>query len=106
MAPWTKLGKREMSHFIGRELLYDYLTDQLDEDRKKAIQEFVGNSKDAQQEAQRMTNGMEYAELLSATVVSPDILEKINEPSTYMAVLLKKTNFQKWPTSVKWSLEA
>lgn len=106
MAPWTKLGQREMSHFIGRELLYDYLTHQLDNDRKKAVDDFIHSSKDAQNEMMRMMNGIEYAERLSETVVSHAVLEKINEPSTYMAVLLKKTNFQKWPISVKWSLEA
>src|SRR4051812_2572968 len=103
---WTKLGKRELSQFIARELLYDYVTHQVDDDRKKAVEEFLAGSKEAQQDMMKILNGIQYAERLSETAVAPFIIERINEPSTYLAVLLKKTNFQKWPASVKWSLEA
>ena len=103
---FSKYGQREVSHFMGHEMIYDLITNSLDEDRKKAIEEFMASSKDAQQDMMKMLNGMQYAERLSETVVSEMILGHISEPATYLAVLLKKTKFQHWPTSVKWALEA
>jgi hypothetical protein len=104
--PWSKLGKREISQFVGHELIYDFITHSLDEERQKAIEDFVLTSKDAQQDMMKMLNGIQYSERLSETVVSELMIAQINEPSSYLAVLLKKTNFQNWPASVKWALEA
>ncbi len=104
--PLSKFGKREVSTFMGHEMLYDLITHSLDADRTKAIEEFVSSSKDAQTDMMKMLNGIQYAERLSETVVSEMILGQISEPATYLAVLLKKTKFQHWPTSVKWALEA
>ncbi len=103
---WSKFGKREVSKFMGHEMIYDLITHSLDPDRTKAVEGFVASSKDAQQDMMKMLNGMQYAERLSETVVSEAILGQISEPSTYLAVLLKKTKFQHWPTSIKWALEA
>ena len=103
---WSKIGKREVSNFMGHEMIYDLINHSLDGERTQAIEELVATSKDAQQDMMKMLNGMQYAERLSETVVSEVILAQISEPSTYLAVLLKKTKFQYWPTSVKWALEA
>lgn len=103
---WSKLGQREVSSFIGQELLFDYLTQTLDSERQKAVEKFVAGSKLAQDDMAKILNGLQYAERLSETKVSQKVIDRINEPSTYLAVLLKKTNFQKWPGSIKWALEA
>ena len=103
---WSKLGQREVSHFMGHEMIYDLITGTLDTERKKATEEFVASSKDAQQDMMKILNGMQYIERLSETVVSEVVLGQIGEPATYVSLLLKKTKFQHWPTSVKWALEA
>ena len=103
---WSKFGKREVSNFMGHEMIFDLITHSLDPERTKAVEEFVASSKEAQQDMMKMLNGIQYAERLSETVVSEIILGQISEPSTYLAVLLKKTKFQYWPTSIKWALEA
>ncbi|MBL7669005.1 MAG: hypothetical protein JNM39_00845 [Bdellovibrionaceae bacterium] len=78
----------------------------LDEERKRAIDEFLNKSKEAQLDLIKILNGMKYAEQLAETVVSQDLLEKVQEPETYLSVLLKKSKFDQWPLSVKWSIEA
>lgn len=100
------LGKREISTFVGHELIYDYISHKLDDERRSAVEHFVSESREAEIDMTKMLNGLHYVERLGETVVSDSIIERINEPSTYLAVLLKKTNFQRWPTSVKWALEA
>ncbi|KHD88479.1 MAG: hypothetical protein OM95_08165 [Bdellovibrio sp. ArHS] len=102
----SKKGKREISPFIGHELLYDYLTGSLDKDRRLAVEDHVKFSRDAQLDLTKIQNGQAYAEKLADTVVSQHIIGQINAPSNYMSVLMQKSNFDKWPQGLKWGLEA
>lgn len=104
--PLSKKNKREISPFIGHELLYDYLTGMLDEERKSAVEDHVKYSRDAQLDLGKIQNGEKYANQLSATVVSQPIIDQINMPSTYLTVLMQKSNFERWPQGLKWGLEA
>lgn len=104
--PLSKKGKREISPFIGHELLYDYLSGSLDKERRVAVEDHVKFSRDAQLDLSKIQNGQSYAEKLSATVVSQPIISQINMPSSYLTVLMQKTHFDKWPQGLKWGLEA
>lgn len=104
--PLSKKGKREISPFIGHELLYDYLSGSLDKERRAAVEDHVKFSRDAQLDLGKIQNGQTYAEKLSGTVVSQPIIEQISAPSNYFTVLLQKSNFDKWPQGLKWGLEA
>lgn len=103
---FSKKDKREISPFIGHELLYDYLCGSLDGDRKKAVEDHVKFSRDAQLDLTKIQNGQSYADQLSKTVVSQPIIEQISTPVTYLSVLMQKSHFDKWPQGLKWGLEA
>lgn len=104
--PLSKKNKREMSPFIGHELLYDYLSGSLDKERRLAVEDHVKFSRDAQLDLSKIQNGQQYAEKLSETVVSRPIIDLIGTPSNYLTVLMQKSNFDKWPQGLKWGLEA
>lgn len=104
--PLSKKGQREVSSFVGHELLYDYISNKLDDERRKAVEEHLKFSRDAQLDLSKIQSGQTYAERLSQTVVSEHVIEQINAPSTYLTVLLQKSNFEKWPVGLKWGLEA
>lgn len=104
--PLAKNGQREVSHFVGQELLFDYLIDKLDPIRKKAVSDHVKFSREAQLDLEKMQLGLQYVDQLARTNVSNSVLEEISEPTTYVTELFKKTRFDKWPTGVKWGLEA
>lgn len=104
--PLSKKGKREVSTFIGHELLYDYLSGSLDKERRAAVEDHVKFSRDAQLDLAKIQNGQNYAEKLSGTLVSQPIIAQINAPSSYLSVLMQKANFDKWPQGLKWGLEA
>jgi hypothetical protein len=103
---FSKKGQRQVSSFIGQELLYDYMTGQLDDERKKAVEDFARSNKDAQANIQKIQNGMSYADKLSQTQVSEALLTKVNMPSTYSQVLLQKIRFEEWSPALRLSLEA
>ncbi len=104
--PLAKRNHREVTSFLGHEMLFDYISGDLDAERRKAIDDFLKTSKDAQLDLIKIMNGLKYSEQLAETVVSQELLEKVLEPETYLSVLLKKSKFDQWPISVKWSIEA
>lgn len=104
--PLTKNGPREVSNFVGQELLFDYLTGRLDSIRREAVEQYINKSKEAQADLEKMKVAQAYLEQLSRTGVAQEFLEDISEPTTYFTELFKKTRFEKWPTGVKWGLEA
>lgn len=104
--PLSKKGKREVSPFIGHELLYDYLSGSLDKERRLAIEDHVKFSRDAQLDLSKIQSGQSYAEKLSGTLVSQPIIAQISTPTSYLSVLMQKANFDKWPQGLKWGLEA
>lgn len=102
----SKKNKREISPFIGHELLYDFLTNSLDPERRAAVEDHVKYSRDAQLDLAKIEGGQKYAERLADTRVSEPIIAQINAPSSYLTVLMQKSNFDKWPQGLKWGLEA
>lgn len=104
--PLSKKNRREISPFIGHELLYDYLSGSLDLERRAAVEDHVKFSRDAQLDLSKIENGQKYAEGLAETLVSEPIIAQINTPSSYLNVLMQKSNFDRWPQGLKWGLEA
>lgn len=104
--PLSKRGRRELSAFFAREMLADFARDRLDDDRREALKKYLLQDASARADLDRIRAGATYAAKLSKTTVLPAILERIDEPETYLSVLLKKTNYERWPITVKWGLEA
>lgn len=102
----SKKGKREVSPFVGHELLYDHLMGNLDQEREAAVTDHLKFSRDAQLDLAKIQVGLQYAEKLSETVVSQPIMEQIGIPSNYLTVLMQKSQFERWPQGLKWGLEA
>lgn len=102
----SKKGARQLTPFFGRELAYDYLNDHLDSERREAFEKLVQSQPEVREELDRIRAGLEYARSLAGTEIGEELLAEINEPETYLSVLLKKMNFDLWPQGVKWALEA
>lgn len=103
---FSKKGERKISSFIGQELLYDYITEQLDPEREKAVKEFLDNNREAQGDITKINNGIAYVERMSETVVSQPLIEQIKQPSSYLEVVLMKIRFDQWPQGLRLGLEA
>ena len=101
-----KFNKREISPFFGQNFLYEYLQNSLDEERKKAVEEVIHSDKNTQSDFMKMTNGLQYVELLSEVVISDKIVDQIINRNTSFHKILNKIKFDRWPLSIKWTLEA
>jgi hypothetical protein len=102
---YSKNGKRQISPFIGREFLYDFVTGNLDAERKAAMQEFIASSPETKTDIQQIQRGLEYAAVLGQIQISDSIVEQIQTPSSYFSVLLRKLRFDDWSPAIKLGLE-
>jgi hypothetical protein len=102
---YSKNGQRHLSPFMGKEFLYDYVTEKLDPERKAAMQDFIESSREAQTEIHRITEGLGYADQLADIQVSDRVFEEIKTPSSYFIVLMRKLRFEDWSPAIKMGLE-
>ena len=101
----SKKGDRQVSQFVGQELLYDYIRGELDKDRVKALEQTLSENRDLKAELEKIREGLHYVMDLQKTQVSANLVESIRTPSTYFQVLLQKTKFGDWPEGVKLAAE-
>lgn len=104
--PLSKKDRRELSPFFAREMIADFVFGRLDRERTQAVERYLSEHREMEEEIERLRRGMEYARALSGLKISPGILEKIEEPETYASVLLKKSRYEYWPVTVRWGIEA
>lgn len=104
--PLSKHGQREVSVFTADELLYDHFCGKLDAERDEAVRRAIQKSGKLKEELASLSRAVQYAQSLGEMNLPPGMLEKIDEPDTYLSVLLKKTNFERWPLTVRWGIEA
>lgn len=101
-----KYGQRRISDFVAQELLYDHMRGRLDAERAEALQERLSNDGRLRHLAGQMQKAADYTAQLSRLRIPPENLTAIDEPDTYLSVLLQKTNFERWPLMVRWGVEA
>jgi len=104
--PLSKKGQRQVTPFTGNELLYDYMSGILDDERKSAVEAHLELSREAQMDFQKIQIGQQYAEKMRQITVSHALQERLGAPSSYLSILFRKAKFDQWPVGLKWGLEA
>jgi hypothetical protein len=102
----SKKGQRQVTPFTGNELLFDYLSGTLDEERRSAVAAHLESSREAQLDLQKIQTGLQYSEKMKAITVSRALQETLSTPTSYLSVLFRKARFDQWPVGLKWGLEA
>lgn len=100
------MKKRKLSSFMTQELLFDYLTDHLDPDRRSLVKEEIEKSPEIQKNLEQIGSGLQYLEDLSKIQLSSLLVENISRQMTYWARIQKTFSVENWPPFVKWTLEA
>lgn len=104
--PFSKKDQRKLSAFLGNELLYDYLSRNLDPERMRAMDEVVAENREIQDEIQSLNSALNYVEHLAESDISESLLEQVRLPVSYFQGLLQKIQFHEWPRGFKLGLEA
>lgn len=104
---FSKKDHRQLGAFFAKELLYDYLLDQVDEQRRAGIEAELKTNPDLQLQLDQLKNSIQFCEELVAQVkIKPEAIDKMKNSATFVESFLKRIHFQHWPKGIKMSLES
>lgn len=98
--------KRKLTPFIAHEMLFDYVTDQLDPGRRQAIEEFVNGDRESQNLLEAIRRGISFSESLRKIELSPDCYEELEQAENFITLSRRLAKWSQWPDSLRWSLIA
>lgn len=101
-----KRFKRKLTPFLCHEMLYDYVTDRLDPDRRAAVHEFIETDKESQALLEAIQFGISYSEMLSQTKLAPDVHERLKESENVISLGRRYSSWSEWPETLRWSITA
>lgn len=103
---YRKKDQRNISEFLGFELLYDYAIGALDAQTHKSMTEFLVQNKKAQEKLDKIYAGIKYTDRLAGFQIPKEIEKKIDIPAGYFETIVKQTNYSRWSNTMKWGAEA
>jgi hypothetical protein len=106
LKPLKKKRTRQLSRFMAQEMLYDYLKDNLDSERQRAMQEYLPTCPDTQRELEHLRRGLELCERLQDVRVGEAVLDKILVTKPKSDKILSGFHPKNWPEFIRWSGEA
>ena len=87
-------------------MLYDYATNNLDDERKSSVEDFLRKSEESQKILEDIYFALEYCKILSTTKISEPFCEDIKESKEGWAKYREQFAWSQWPEFLKWGFEA
>ncbi len=106
LVPYLIKGKRDLSEFMARELLYDYAIHALDTDRNYAVQKAIQENQQLAKELDDILYGITYCQHLTQAVAKEEVIKKIAFQPRITETLKKNLNLRNWNVNILWVAEA
>lgn len=103
--PNIKRKSRILSRFLCQEMMYDFVTGKLSDDRKAAMQEFIKTCENTQEDLEVFEQAINYCEQLSTLTPSEPLVDKIQKQSSITQKFIYIFKWSNWPQPLKWSLQ-
>lgn len=99
---FSKKGNRELTEFMARELLYDYATQFLDEERTEAVRKAINSNPQLAKELEDIYYGMTYCQQLSLIKAKSSLVQKMKTPFNLWRSFAKFLNIRSWNPGIQW----
>lgn len=96
----------EMSRFHCREMLYDYMTGRLDNQRREAVEKFLAKDAELKAELEMYVEAARYCEALSQVQLADATIHELENIRLQSEVVADRIRYRNWPDLLKWSSEA
>lgn len=106
LSPLVKKKRRKLTPFMAREMLYDFITEGLDEERRQAMVEFLPTSPEIQTEVEKLRAGILLCQDFQKIQPDRSLIDQILATRTPWERFVKALSPQNWPEFVKWGAEA
>ena len=104
--PLQNPSKRELSPFFAKELLYDYVSKNMDPLREKSMLRAIEQYPELRKSLDDIVYGMSYCHHLSHTSLAPESKAKLLALLPWTTRLKESLNFRTWNKSTLWVIEA
>lgn len=101
-----KHKKRKLTRFLCQELLLDYILGNLDQGRRRAVEEFLPTCKDTQKEYEILKRGYDYAHKLKGLQIQKSLLDELYAIQSPAEHLQQKLSWKNWPETLRWISES
>lgn len=101
-----QFARRRLTPFLAHEMIYDYATDQLEPERRAALEEFLAKDHESQVLLKNVKAAQAYSSKLSKTKVDADVLKLLSEAESAVSLGKRYSSWQEWPETLRWSLTA
>lgn len=98
--------KRAMSRFHAQELIFDYVEDNLDPDRRRAMEEYLPTCRRTQEALVAVRTASQYSARMARIEVSPEIIQQVQETKLGWSKWAERLSWRNWPEVARWSAEA
>jgi hypothetical protein len=104
--PLRKKKRRQLSSFMAQEMLYEYLSHNLDSERQQAMDAFVPTCAETQKELENLQRGIAICQQLRQVQVHNEALDHMANAKSRGERLVLALNPKNWPEFLRWGAEA
>lgn len=97
---------RRLTPFIANEMLFDFATDQLDPQRKAALEAFLKDDIESQNLLESIRRGIAYAESLKSLELTDAVMVELEQAENIVSLSKRLARWSEWPDSLRWSIIA
>lgn len=98
--------KRKLTKFHCREMLFDYTQNKLDDSRVKAVEEYLSENEDLQEDLHHLKSAMKYCSELGQAELDQEFIKHISESKSLLAQVKEQLAWRNLPESARWGIEA
>lgn len=98
--------KRKLTPFLAHQMLYDYSIDQLDAERKAAVEEFLETDQEGRTILANLKQALAYVDKLGKAQIEPEILAQLKDAESPVSLGRRYSSWSQWPEPIRWSLTA
>jgi cytoskeletal protein RodZ len=104
--PGERRFRRTLTPFLCQEMLYDYATDRLDAERRRAVDEYLPGDRSCQEILDFVQTGLRASSLLAESEVSDEWVQKLSEAENVVSLGHRYSSWKEWPDTLRWSVGA
>jgi hypothetical protein len=100
------MPKRELSCFLCRELLYEYVSGTIDSRRAEAVALHLRDCAECKHEQENLKGASAYVKKLASVEIRPEYLADISHPTPIRRLMARRLGWSSWPDPLKWTVES
>lgn len=102
----NQFARKKLTPFLAHEMIYDYVTGQLDNERRAALEEFIAKDTESRNILKNIENAQAYCQKLKNISVDAETLLQLQEAESAVSLGKRYSSWKEWPETLRWSVTA